>query len=251
MISAKAVGVYVYLIHNQGAVSAARLSSIFKEGRDSMSLALRELRQLNIITTKKKRINSGIFTVTEIVEPSEWLIDPSTRFLKSILKSISISNYGANTSIDSDSYLNSIKLINKLNQSDFDSKETSNFQKKNLQRKNLPIDGWLPKHVCQEFSNRIWTMHIKPWNVNASQFIKAMASTRRKYGTNGEVELKVMDAFFVRIDLGKYSDPEHLWRLFLKMFPQLLHDAKMLVELPKLNKENSEVEDKFWAKRGL
>jgi hypothetical protein len=155
------------------------------------------------------------------------------------------------SSMDKDEALLESTKASKRKQEEFETNKANVVKKNNLYRSNIPVANWLPKHVCQEFSNRIWTMHIKPWNVNASKFVQAMGNTRRKYGTNGEVELKVMDAFFVRIDLGKYSDPEHLWRLFLKMFPQLLHDAKMLIELPKVNEEDSEVEDKFWAKRGM
>jgi hypothetical protein len=155
------------------------------------------------------------------------------------------------SSMDKDEAILESTKASKRKQEEFETNKANVVKKNNLYRSNIPVANWLPKHVCQEFSNRIWTMHIKPWNVNASKFVQAMGNTRRKYGTNGEVELKVMDAFFVRIDLGKYSDPEHLWRLFLKMFPQLLHDAKMLIELPKVNEEDSEVEDKFWAKRGM
>jgi len=35
------------------------------------------------------------------------------------------------------------------------------------------------------------------------------------------------------------------------MFPQLLNDAKVLIEAPKLIQEAAETDDKFWSERGL
>ena len=159
--------------------------------------------------------------------------------------------FSSDNSIDRDEYLRESEKAARKKKEDYEEAKSKVVKKNNLYRSDLPVSQWNPKHVCQEFSNRIWTMHIKPWNVNASDFVKAMGTTRNKYGTNGEIEMKVMDAFFARIDLGKYTDPEHLWRLFLKMFPQLLNDAKVLIEAPKLIQEAAETDDKFWSERGL
>jgi hypothetical protein len=159
--------------------------------------------------------------------------------------------FSSDNSIDRDEYLRESEKAARKKKDKYEEDKSKVVKKNNLYRSDLPVGQWNPKHVCQEFSNRIWTMHIKPWNVNASDFVKAMGTTRNKYGTNGEIEMKVMDAFFARIDLGKYTDPEHLWRLFLKMFPQLLNDAKVLIEAPKLIQEAAETDDKFWLERGL
>lgn len=289
MISAKAFGVYLYLVATNAPISADRLSEVFQESRKPMLAALKELRNLGLIRTTKKRIGRCWYTISELGEfpvgssetalliqqckpNSQLAYNPYsliTYCISSFANSrtsvrekeetrvigLDMTSWGGvfegGSSMDKDEALLESAKASKRKQEEFETNKANVVKKNNLYRSNIPVVDWLPKHVCQEFSNRIWTMHIKPWNVNASQFVKAMGTTRRKYGTNGEVEMKVMDAFFVRIDLGKYSDPEHLWRLFLKMFPQLLHDAKMLIELPKVNKENSEVEDKFWAKRGM
>lgn len=289
MISLRSTGLYIYLVLERPQISAEGLSEVFSEGREAIAACLRELRELGLIKTKKVHINGRIMTISHVVEPDYWA--PETRLLLQQCKpnsqlannpyslitycissfansrtevrdkeetrvvGLDMTSWGgvfeSGSSMDKDEAILESTKASKRKQEEFETNKANVVKKNNLYRSNIPVADWLPKHVCQEFSNRIWTMHIKPWNVNASKFVQAMGNTRRKYGTNGEVEMKVMDAFFVRIDLGKYSDPEHLWRLFLKMFPQLLHDAKMLIELPKVNKENSEVEDRFWAKRGM
>jgi hypothetical protein len=291
VISARAVSVYLYLLHSGSTVSADLLSKIFKEGRDAMAAALKELRQAGLLVTNKKKVGSRIVTISDVVEPGFWTLE--TRLLLQQCKPNSqlaytpyslITNcinsfancrtevrqrekeetkvlevvmggwdnlFSSDNSIDRDEYLRESEKAARKKKDKYEEDKSKVVKKNNLYRSDLPVGQWSPKHVCQEFSNRIWTMHIKPWNVNASDFVKAMGTTRNKYGTNGEIEMKVMDAFFARIDLGKYTDPEHLWRLFLKMFPQLLNDAKVLIEAPKLIQEAAETDDKFWLERGL
>ena len=279
------VGVYLYLVQSGDTISADRLAVVFNEGRKVFLPVLLELRKLGLIVTTREVVNGKYVTksylngspkrelLLQLCQHNSQLANTLYSLITNCIYSFANSRtevrekeetrvigldmtgwggvFEGSSSMDKDEALLESSKASKRKQEEFETNKANVVKKNNLYRSNIPVSDWLPKHVCQEFSNRIWTMHIKPWNVNASEFIKAMGSTRRKYGTNGEVEMKVMDAFFVRIDLGKYSDPEHLWRLFLKMFPQLLHDAKMLIELPKVNKENSEVEDKFWAKRGM
>ena len=289
MISAKAFGVYLYLVGSNSPVSAERLAVVFNDGRRSMLSALKELRSLGLIKTNIQRIGSMMCTVSEVVEcsygsaetalqtqqcqPNSQLANNPYSLITNCINSFAISRtevrekeetkvlevvmggwdnlFSSENSIEKDEYLRDAEKIARKKKEDYEEAKAKKVEKNNLYRSDIPVSQWKPKHVCQEFSNRIWTMHIKPWNVNASQFVKAMGTTRNKYGTNGEIEMKVMDAFFARIDLGKYTDPEHLWRLFLKMFPQLLHDAKMLVEAPKLIQEAAKTDDKFWLERGL
>jgi len=279
------VGVYLYLVQSGDTISADRLAVVFNEGRKVFLPVLLELRKLGLIVTTREVVNGKYVTksylngspkrelLLQLCQHNSQLANTLYSLITNCISSfansrtevrekeetrvigLDMTGWGGvfkdGSSMDKDEALLESTKASKRKQEEFETNKANVVKKNNLYRSNIPVANWLPKHVCQEFSNRIWTMHIKPWNVNASKFVQAMGNTRRKYGTNGEVELKVMDAFFVRIDLGKYSDPEHLWRLFLKMFPQLLHDAKMLIELPKVNEEDSEVEDKFWAKRGM
>ena len=68
----------------------------------------------------------------------------------------------------------------------------------------------------------------------------------------GEIEVAVMNAFFVFTDIGKYSEPERLWRLFLKRFPSLLPNARENIIMRRISAEDkNRPEDKFWTDRGL
>lgn len=289
MISARAMGVYLYVVESKIPISADRLSEIFTEGREAMRATLNELRSLGLIKTTKGHFGGKIFTVNEFVETASW--DPETRqqlqqckhnsqlaytpysSITSYISSYANSRtevrekeetrvlgvnvagwdnvFDSSSSMDRDEFVANIKKNQKSKKETYDLEKEKQVKKNNFYRNEIPISDWSPKHVCQEFSNRIWTMHIKPWNLNASRFIQSMGTTRKKYNTTGEVELKVMDAFFAKIELSRYSDPEHLWRLFLHMFPQLLKDAKFLVDAPNLIQQSSDSNDKFWSDRGL
>ena len=79
MISTRAVTIYLYLLIVDTKISASRLSTVFKEGRDAMATALKELRQAGLLETKKVNIQGRIMTVSNVVEPHYWR--PETRLL--------------------------------------------------------------------------------------------------------------------------------------------------------------------------
>jgi hypothetical protein len=62
-----------------------------------------------------------------------------------------------------------------------------------------------------------------------TKFIVALADHRRRYVTNGEIEVKMMDLFFSTFDFQTQNDPEYLSRIFLNMFPQLAEQSKGMV----------------------
>ena len=53
MISARALGVYVFLLGNSKSISAEVLAKEFKEGRNAMLTALKELRDKGLIKTHR------------------------------------------------------------------------------------------------------------------------------------------------------------------------------------------------------
>ena len=72
MITARALGVYVYLKASGASISAESLSKVFAEGRNSMRLALKELKDYNMISSTKERVGNRIMTVNRLVEPNLW-----------------------------------------------------------------------------------------------------------------------------------------------------------------------------------
>jgi hypothetical protein len=90
------------------------------------------------------------------------------------------------------------------------------------------IQDWRVVDVCFEFADRIdQHFHIEPWKVNQSQFSGALAGLRSRLGTNGELEVAVMDLFFRQINIKEYTDAEVLWRLFIHRFASLIGEVKM------------------------
>ena len=79
MISSRASFVYVYFLHIGTTLSANQLSKLVKEGREAMATALKELRYLGLLETKKVHIQGKIKTVSCVVEPDYWT--PETRLL--------------------------------------------------------------------------------------------------------------------------------------------------------------------------
>jgi hypothetical protein len=87
---------------------------------------------------------------------------------------------------------------------------------------------WRVVDVCFEFADRIdQHFHIEPWKVNQSQFSGALAGLRGRLGTNGELEIAVMDIFFRQINISEYKDAEVLWRLYVSRFASLIGEVKM------------------------
>ena len=50
---------------------------------------------------------------------------------------------------------------------------------------------------------------------------------RSRLGTNGELEIAVMDIFFRQINIKDYKDAEVLWRLYISRFASLIGEVKM------------------------
>ena len=95
-------------------------------------------------------------------------------------------------------------------------------------RERHPKQDWRVVDVCYEFADRIdQYFHIEPWKVNQSQFSGALGGLRGRLGTNGELEVAVMDIFFHQINIQDYKDAEVLWRLYISRFASLIGEVKM------------------------
>ena len=79
MISTRAFAIYLYLLHVEPTISARALSRDFKEGRDAIAAALRELRRIGLLETKKVNTQGRIMTISKVVEAYYWT--PETRLL--------------------------------------------------------------------------------------------------------------------------------------------------------------------------
>jgi hypothetical protein len=115
--------------------------------------------------------------------------------------------------------------------SDYVDKKRDLGKKRFGRRSELLKSEWSVPDVCFEFADRIeqyW--NIEPWKVTQSQFSGALGGLRNRLGTNGEIEVAVMDLFFKQISINEYKDAEVLWRLYVSRFGSLV--GQVVMSLP-------------------
>lgn len=118
----------------------------------------------------------------------------------------------------------------KQRKAEFDKKSMKTHVSRFQKRQTIPVAEWSVNDVCFEFAERIHSnWNIAPWSVTQSKFSGALASARKRLGTNGVTEVAAMDLFFKQISISEYKDAEVLWRLFVSRLPGLLKTAVLSV----------------------
>jgi hypothetical protein len=118
----------------------------------------------------------------------------------------------------------------KERKSDFDKKSMTKHVSRFQKRHTMLVNEWSVTDVCFEFAERIhghW--NIQPWSVTQSKFSGALASARKRLGTDSVTEVAAMDLFFKQISISEYKDAEVLWRLFVSRLPGLVKGAVLSV----------------------
>jgi len=116
-------------------------------------------------------------------------------------------------------------------------------------RAERPAKDWTSNQSALEFEKRInevWG--IPPWKLSGSKFYIAFASARRKFDTNGEIELEMMNLFFTQLKINKESDGEKLWRLFILHFSKLATQARLRVSSPEIMERAKASAEEQWKK---
>jgi hypothetical protein len=87
---------------------------------------------------------------------------------------------------------------------------------------------WSADKSSTEFVRRLGDMwHVKPWVVSKSRFKIAFANARKAHGTDGELELLMMDRYFSQLAHETHiNDPEHIWKRFVSQFGSLAIDCR-------------------------
>ena len=87
---------------------------------------------------------------------------------------------------------------------------------------------WSTEKSSTEFVRRLEDMwHVKPWTVAKSRFKIAFANARKTHGTDGELELLMMDRYFSQLAHETHiNDPEHIWKRFVSQFGSLAIDCR-------------------------
>lgn len=104
-------------------------------------------------------------------------------------------------------------------------------------------DKWTVTDSSFEFANRMHNIfHIAPFKLTESKLRFALAKKREAHGTNGTIEMKMMDIFFSKIAHDKtINDPNRVWAMFIFQYASLLEQAKQSIVTPE-DLENERLE---------
>lgn len=109
--------------------------------------------------------------------------------------------------------------------------------------------AWSIDNAVYEFASRMVRWDIAPWESTRAVFKTAYAKARKSYGTTGDVEVKMMDIFFGRLDHEKkIKDPDMVWRLFIRDFGSLQLAVEQSTVTPDDVAKAKEVSNKQWEK---
>jgi hypothetical protein len=247
VITARALGVYVYLQATGAHISADSLSRTFPEGRKVFLAALKELRDIGLIETKRAVINGKYVTYSQLTDGS-----PETELLS---QQSQLNSYKSLIAYSYISKPNSERSSREVNVEYFESEDErleaqrkwrekkhaekmeaheSRRQDKMLRRNPANASGWSPTDSAFEFAEQMHNLwHIQPWQVTRSRFRYALADKRKEYNTDGALELQMMALFFSQIKHDtKLSDPEIVWKKFILQFHNLLTEVQRSMVTP-------------------
>ena len=284
-LSLRARAVLYYFANSDMSISADRLAEQVAEGRKAIQAALRELRNAGYITTRKERVNNGVVTVSYVTESgflevnswgvkaNSWRSQTDLQIQHTVQNSIiQVLAYSANninkTTIDKRlEEKMGYEFFEETSSSDADEREAERLKAAAEKRKDyqerkvkehadklstradrLPKD-WTSNQSALEFEKRInevWG--IPPWKLSGSKFYIAFATARRKFETNGDIELEMMNLFFTQLKINKESDGEKLWRLFIRNFSGLATQARLRVTSPEIMARAVASAEEQWKK---
>lgn len=258
-LSLRAWGALVYLVNSDATISAEELARRFKEGRKAILPALRELRDAGYIMTRKERLGSKWVTVSYVTEKGfreSLLGSPQTALL--LQQNSYITQYANSskkyyestnfireegfkvgydffdkTSSEDDEVRQARAKAQSEKNAEYEFLKTADQQKRFTERKNRAPKDWTVTDVSFEFANRLHSLwHIKPWKVTRTRFTQALGQNRKKFETDGAIELEMLNLFFASMDFSKYSDADALWKIFISRYSELASQAKVRLTTP-------------------
>jgi hypothetical protein len=237
VITARALGVYVYLKASGAHISADSLSRTFPEGRKVFLSALKELRDAGLIETKRAVIKGKYVTYSQLTDgsPEKELLSQQSQLnsYKSLIAYSLISKPNSEPSSreeqmeyyeSEDERLEAQAKWRASKHKDKMEAHESRRKERMERRSHSNAVGWSVTDSTFEFAEQMHSLwHIQPWQVTRSRFRFALADKRKEYNTDGALELKMMVLFFDQIKHDtKLSDPEMVWKKFIVNFGMLL-----------------------------
>lgn len=276
MITARALGVLLYLSSKDLTGGAQTLSKVFPEGEKALQKAINQLKAEGLTRTKVKTFSNGAFIRVIELTPKGWeflermtskvaengnskvaekeaICQPTESYSRLSTNSLYADKQervpdgvGEETFVKVD--LKAGGKMTFLGQMDSDPDEVQErLQKDRARRAAEHQEAKLKKHQdsvnslqsqspalwsteksSTEFVRRLEDMwHVKPWTVAKSRFKIAFANARKTHGTDGELELLMMDRYFSQLAHETHiNDPEHIWKRFVSQFGSLAIDCR-------------------------
>jgi hypothetical protein len=284
-LSLRARAVLFYFANSDMSISADRLSKEVAEGRDAIQTALKELRDVGYILTRKERVGNRVVTVSYVtekgfLEAGSWGLKIPLQIQQSVQNSTiqvlanSAINIKRVTIGERLGDLVGYDFFEKTSNSEALEREAERVKSQDRKRQeyndakmrhhemlanskeNREVKDWTVKDSVIEFASKMgqrWD--IKPWNMAGSRFFEALGASRKKYNTNGLIEQEMINLFFTQLAVNKESDGDKLWKLFIARFSELAAQAKVRVNSPE-ELETAQIQAdeslaKFRARRGV
>ena len=269
MITARALGVYVYLRASGAPISAENLSKTFPEaGRKSYLAVLKELREAGLIVTSRAVINGKYVTYSKVVDGS-----PIGALLSLQTQQNSYLNLNAYSYISKKEYIGKPMGERKMDYEEtpmyLEPEERAEYARKMREKKAAEFRAikeqeaqkkieakaskdpafWSTDDSAYYFAERMALMwHVKPWVTVRTRFKAAYGAARKTHGTTGDVELKMMDRFFEGIEHKKHiDDPDNIWKSFIKNYAALQIAVERSTVTPEDLEAAEALSDKQWG----
>lgn len=259
MISARAIAVLEEIALDPDHGAAKGISSKVGEGREAVQSAISELRAEGLIkTATAKHHNGNVISTIRITDAGHRLLEtrihrllyvlnkqntllvPKAYSAYSSIKIVMGAAHGEAKAMDEEWYSlgqmdTDHEEIARLKREDKKQRQEQYREMKNSQAKakinnlaNLQPADWTVDNAVYEFARRMVRWDIPPWEGSRRRFAGAYSQAQKVYQTNGEIEAKMMDLFFARIDHeGGLKDPDMIWKMFIKSFGNLYHEVTL------------------------
>jgi hypothetical protein len=282
-LSARAIGIYTYMLHEGKVLPARMLMDTFDEGRNAIQMAINELRDAKLIQTKRTKLSQGYVTQVGFLEPKDW--DPEIGTLSLLLKLYSYYTNKANMLLETKLLTNPRETREEKNilhiggknvvyEPSADDKEyeaekarlqlEATHERKKLAREQKQASHELKVFNRNEKETKDWTatdssiefayqLHkrwdVAPFSVGESRLAFAMHDARATHDTNGVIEQKMIQMFLSEPYVQTMKDPNAIWKLFISKFSALAEQARYAIVDPEKQERAKKASDA--AKRRL
>jgi biotin operon repressor len=266
----------MYFANSDMTISAERLSEEVAEGRDAIQTALKELRDVGFLVTRKERVGNRVVTTSHVthkgfLEAASWGLKIPLQIQytqQNVLSKIDIhssNNHYKPTGAQAPSVEANVgyeffkggssddaELLREKDRAAKERRRQYEEDKAREHQKRLEARAVTKKlstnHTVTLFVERVnTTWGLAPWRITGSRFLIALNNARRTYNTTGEIEEEMINIFFTQLKVNKQTDSNKLWMLFIRNFSALASQAALRVQTPeKLAQAKEEAAQEAW-----